>query len=151
MGQIQNIILISLFCCGWYGVTQPNMILFRLGQLRDRLPAWAAKPLGSCVPCSASGIGSVAYLLVMHGNYSLITWIVYIMAAAYMNSLLWFTYTAVYERTQELRSLQGLRFSQHQAILKQQHGGQANIVNDCKVCGDGKAGKNIELEEQRQK
>lgn len=119
------------------------MILFKVGDMLDRFPDWIAKPLGACVPCSASGIGTIAYLLVMHGDYSLRTWAIYIISAAFVNSLLWFAYTAVYERTQEIRQIQEIRSRQHQGAVVQRE----NIIGKCDKCGEnGKNNKNSKLE-----
>ena len=93
MEHLANILLISLFCVGWCTLLQPSMIFEKLGQFIESLPYKLGKPFGACVPCSASGIGSVAYFLLVASKSIEFNWFMYLfylVSAVFLNSLIWF-------------------------------------------------------------
>lgn len=94
MNHIINIVLISLFCIGWCRLLMPGMILDNFGYFLEKyLGKYWSKPFGLCIPCSASLIGSFAYLLLILANvtiYNFWNHIFYCVSAVGMNLILWF-------------------------------------------------------------
>lgn len=78
---------------GWCRLIGKGMLLEILGNYLDTLPKLIAKPLGRCIPCSASFVGTVGYILLIlggHATYSLPIHFVYMIACVNLNSLIWF-------------------------------------------------------------
>lgn len=141
-----NILIISSFCLGWHLITRSEMLLEKVGVWLDRLPKWIGKPLGACVPCCASIIGSIGYLLVYSGNYNIKTWVLTIMACAFVNSALWFWYQKNLQTTLDKRFIIKMRKAQYNAMQPK--------PKDCNNCGkqnnnNGKDNKDTKLEEQQ--
>jgi len=93
MNHLTNILLISVFCLGWCRLLRPEMLFEKLGNNIKLLPELINKPLGLCVPCSASAIGTIAYFLLILGNlttYNLFWHIVYMVCSVGLNIILWF-------------------------------------------------------------
>ena len=93
MEHLSTILLMSLFCCGWCLVISPGMLLSFFYEHFQALPYKMGKPLGLCVPCSASFVGTNAYLLLVvlgQTKFSVTNWIFYVVSCAYVNYLLWF-------------------------------------------------------------
>ena len=93
MEHLINIILISLFCMGWNLIISKGMLLGKILVLMTYLPMWLAKPLGFCVPCSASIIGGIGYfLLIRMGQIQHFSWFAmcfYLLCAVWINKVLW--------------------------------------------------------------
>jgi len=85
--MITSLIIMSLFCNGWYLITRPNMILFYIHKKYvqaiggdftgdgfeiwyENKPfwKWLYKPLFGCVTCMASIWGSIAYWSIYSWN-----------------------------------------------------------------------------------
>lgn len=143
MKDITNILIISAFCLGWVSLLKPNMLLAVVGEWLGRLPSWINKPLGLCVPCSASAVGSIGYLLMMAGNYSLRTWVIYIIATVFVNQLLYWVMAVSYERTEEIRFIRHIRQLQHGHLIEKEN-------NNCKTCDNGKENNDRTVEERGQ-
>lgn len=94
MIHLINILLISLFCVGWCRLLRPEMLLENLGYFIERyFGKFWSKPFGLCVPCSASVIGTVAYLLLILANFTnYIAWnhVFYMVVCVNLNTLIWF-------------------------------------------------------------
>lgn len=84
----------SLFCVGWCRLTMKGMLFEKLGLWMDlNLPIWLSKPLGGCIPCSASLIGSVAYLVIIYiikSQYNFFEHIFYCIITVGLNMIFWF-------------------------------------------------------------
>lgn len=89
MNHLINILLISLFCVGWCRLLSPEMILENLGYIFELLPRWINKPLGLCVPCSGSLIGTIGYLFVMD-KYNPFENFFYCICLVGVNPIIWF-------------------------------------------------------------
>lgn len=149
MKDITNILIISCFCLGWVSLLRPGMLLDVVGEWLERLPSWVNKPLGLCVPCSASIPGTIGYLLVMSGSYSLRTWVIYILAAVFVNQLLYWLMAMAYERTEDIRFIRRLRSQQHTQPVQQPYNAANQSIN-CNKCGNGNENKSGTVEERRQ-
>ena len=107
MTHLTNILLISLFCVGWCRLLRPEMILENLGYFIERyFGRYLGKPFGLCVPCSASVIGSFAYLLLILANvtkYSVWMHIFYMVACVNLNPIIWFLTEILITFTNKLR------------------------------------------------
>jgi len=82
-----------MFCVGWCRLLKPEMLFESLGNYLGLLPKLINKPLGLCIPCSASVIGTIAYFLLILGNittYNLFWHVVYMVSCVGMNIILWF-------------------------------------------------------------
>ena len=94
MNHLINILLISFFCVGWCRLLMPGMLLENFGYFIEKhLGKFCSKPFGLCIPCSASLIGSIAYLLLILGNitnYNIWNHIFYCISATGLNLILWF-------------------------------------------------------------
>ncbi len=93
MNHLINIILISLFCCGWVKVISKDMIFEFIGIGLAKLPKVINKPLGGCVPCSASIIGTVGYFILIFANiihYSIALHLFYCISCMIVNLIIWF-------------------------------------------------------------
>lgn len=85
--MIEQLILISFFCVGWITLLQEGMILERLGEKIDNMGFWG-KPLGGCVPCSASIVGLIGYILLNYVPFGEIA--VIIIGVVGLNKIIWF-------------------------------------------------------------
>ena len=94
MNHLINILLISMFCVGWCRLIKPEMLLDNVGYFIERyLGKFWSKPFGLCVPCSASVIGTIAYLLLILANvtkYSIWNHLFYMVSCVNLNTLIWF-------------------------------------------------------------
>ena len=94
MNHLINIILISLFCVGWCRLLRPEMLLENIGYFIERyLGKFWSKPFGLCVPCSASVIGTVAYLVIIYiikSQYNFFEHIFYCIITVGLNMIFWF-------------------------------------------------------------
>jgi len=93
MNHLVNILLISMFCVGWCRLLKPEMLLENLSYIIELFPRWINKPLGLCVPCSASAIGTIGYfLLILSGftSYNIFWHLVYMVSCVGLNIILWF-------------------------------------------------------------
>jgi len=93
MNHLINILLISMFCVGWCRLLIPSMILESFGNWLRTKHEWVQKPLGTCIPCSASVIGTIAYFLLILADftrYNLFWHIVYMVSCVGLNIILWF-------------------------------------------------------------
>ncbi len=94
MGHLINILLISMFCVGWCRLIKPEMLLENIGHfLEYYLGKFWSKPFGLCIPCSASVVGTLAYLLLILANvtkYSIWGHLFYMVACVNLNTLIWF-------------------------------------------------------------
>jgi len=93
MNHLVNILLISMFCVGWCRLLKPEMLLENLSYIIELFPRWINKPLGLCVPCSASVIGTIGYfLLILSGftSYNIFWHLVYMVSCVGLNIILWF-------------------------------------------------------------
>jgi hypothetical protein len=106
--MITQIILISIFCNGWYLITRQGMILFFLhnwylelfkGFIRadgdvewmyktsPEIPRFFYKPLFGCVTCMASIWGSIGYLI-LNGFDDIVKYIFTIVCVACLNVII---------------------------------------------------------------
>ncbi len=116
MEHLFNIILIALFCTGWVTILGKGMILGKLGERINKLPKWIGKPLGGCVPCAASIVGSVAYILLIVLKSPLAYYVVYIVASVIVNQMLWFFTKYLILKTKEQEALLEIRNKQLEAL-----------------------------------
>jgi hypothetical protein len=106
--MIAQIILISLFCNGWYLITRQGMIFFFLhrwyveaskgffradGEVEwmyrtaPALPRFIYKPLFGCLPCMASIWGSTGYVM-LNGFNDFVNYIFTIVCVACLNLII---------------------------------------------------------------
>ena len=94
MIHLINILLISLFFFLFFRLLRLEMLFVNLGYFIERyFGRFFGKPFGLCVPCSASVIGSIAYLLLIVSGftqYSIWMHIFYMVACVNLNPILWF-------------------------------------------------------------
>jgi hypothetical protein len=104
MSILINILIISLFCNGWYLICDRGMVLFPIHQaylsiysdihpdkIIHRVLAFLYKPLFGCVTCMASIWGSLVYWTI---SDNLILWPITIIGAACGNILI----NSIYEK-----------------------------------------------------
>ena len=109
MNHLISVLLISMFCVGWCRLIKPEMLLDNVGHFIERyLGKFWSKPFGTCIPCSASVIGSIGYFIlsisgfkeysfldysfefISFDDYSLKFHIFYMVACVNLNTLIWF-------------------------------------------------------------
>jgi len=66
------------------------MLLEKVGLYISTLPNLIKKPLGDCVPCSASVIGTIGYVLLVKYEYNFIDNIFICICCVNLNILIWF-------------------------------------------------------------
>lgn len=131
MKTILDILTISLFCVGWVTLLTPGMLLEKLDDQLKKLPKWIYKPLGGCVPCSASIVGLTAYALLYYVPYGRIA--VILVAAVGVNVILWFLKDLIIVSLEEKKEILKVRKAQAAQVAAVK-----NSVQQCKGCGDGK-------------
>lgn len=129
MEHLGNILLISLFCVGWGTLLDEGMLLEKLDKQLQKLPKMLYKPLGGCVPCSASIVGLAAYFLLFYIPYGKI--VVYLVSAVAVNQLFVFAKGYLMIATEEKALVYETRLQQKESIEKLK-------VNsgECKQCGN---------------
>lgn len=129
MEHLGNILLISLFCVGWGTLLDEGMLLEKLDKQLQKLPKMLYKPLGGCVPCSASIVGLAAYFLLFYIPFGKI--IVYLVSAVAINQLFVFAKGYLMIATEEKALVYETRLQQKESIEKLK-------VNsgECKECGN---------------
>jgi hypothetical protein len=65
--MIENIIITSLWCLGFYKAFDEGMIFGFIAKAFKNSPRWVTKPLFNCPPCMASFHGFIAFFLI-YGN-----------------------------------------------------------------------------------
>lgn len=145
MEHLGNILLISLFCVGWGTLLDEGMLLEKLDKQLQKLPKMLYKPLGGCVPCSASIVGLAAYFLLFslenrvsfylpNGKLILIQYgkiAIYLVSAVAVNQIFWFVKSYLMVATSEKEIVYETRLQQKESIEKLK-------VNsgECKQCGN---------------
>lgn len=90
-------ILLSLFCCGVFAITEPGKIFYGYRKAVERA-AWLGelkKPLATCVVCMSSVWGSLGFVLVWlaagwaPGLHLIAAWLYSVVACSFLNYLFW--------------------------------------------------------------
>lgn len=132
-----QLILISAFCVGWHILIQEGKFLHFIGIALSRTNKWIAKPLGACLPCSASIVGGAAYMLLNYGG-PIGLGLVLIVGAVGLNDALYHLYAYISQLVEEMEYRLIPRRNQSEMIERAK---KQLELNNCKTCGNGEDNK----------
>lgn len=94
------ILVTVIWCLGWYVITRENMILAFVDEYFDG--KYFGKAIVNCITCLASFHGTLVFIVLCYFgelSFNIITWIIGIVSASFIQTLLWQFYSYLSAKT----------------------------------------------------